>query len=416
MIIICANMKGMTLIRHIKTMTSAMEFAAPDYPIKKWEYWLLHYQMITAPFSKVAGRQPTGSVKERTWTICIMIFLLSQIFRCSVLLSLDNELEPSTRMTWGTIYYHLGVPGKVIYIISVSGAIQMLLMRILFSVQERGKKLDFLGDIHSYSNKNVRMTLTRKEAISLKGKFREKFLRMAMKKLTSSHINRYLTAPIAVGITLSGTIYYVIHESRATGGMSVFEGLVWFFWFSVQTLLQYFGIYTATLVLGFWFVCRLHLDIMMEQAIDKLDQTIKCLTPNRDSHQDGDEIEELSIQQTGKIRRNFNEFVLLIQGTNEKVVNFDKFSRWYLMIVQFTSCVISSAVMLVTILSKSPIHKVLLGVGWFIITAPPVGIMRSATRLNQLSYICNKKCHECSVRMSRVRESIPETIHDRFRT
>ena len=356
-------------------------------PIRLWEFYLLKYQLITVPFKDVCGPKKTGGWKDRIRTICIIIFLLAQVIRCIKLLLLENALDTMTRLSWGTIYYHMGVTGKVLYVVSISGGIQMLLMRLLLSYQERYKQLSFLSDINVY-RRDIKGRKSGKT--NLQGKFRDMFLQQSLKKLKSSLKSRIVIMILATSITFSGTCHYVLKE-KAKNGMSTGQMFIWFCWFVSQNATQYFGILTATIVHGFWFISRLHLNILMQQAMALLNgMLIDLRSPQRQSW-----------KSTGnQIKRKFNTFVAMVHDIEMKVHNFNQFSRYYLTIVTMTSSLISSALMIVTILSESPLIKFLNLCGWIFMTLPPISLLRSATNLHHQSKRMTAKCHECSVEMS----------------
>ena len=366
-------------------------------PIEAWESYLLKYQLITVPFKKICEPEKTGGWKDRIKTICIITFLLAQVIRCIKLQFLENDLDTRTRISWGTIYYHMGVPGKVLYIVSISGGIQMLLMRVLFSYQERYKQLSFLKDINVYRTDVKRGNSGQ---IDLQGRFRDLFLQQSLKKLKSSRKTSIMIMILATAITFSGTCHYVLTEN-AMNGMSFRQAFIWFCWFASQNATQYFGIFTATIIHGFWFISRLHLDILMQQAIALLNGILIDLrSPNSQSRKSTEK----------NVKRKFNTFVAMVHDIEIKVQNFNQFSRYYLMIVTMTSSIISCALMTVTLLSESKVIQCLNLCGWIFMTLPPISLLRSATNLHLQSKKMTVSLHECSVQMS-LRDFKEKQVH-----
>lgn len=345
------------------------------------ESLMLNNFLFSSSFEDILQGKPNH--RRQIINLGIIIFLILQLIRISVILTFDVllEVDLETRNNWGDIYYTIGVAGKLMLSIAFGTTLQSIWFRILCLFKERTNDLNFLRDINDYKVGNKTL---------LQGEFKTKFVSMAEKRMKKILLRKFLGWKVLAVMVYSFTAIYCIYLEQS---FNLKRCVLWVFysfltWVHVkQTIIMVFSIS------GLWHISRYHCQLLVEQLIEQLQRItdkIDSTTPR-------------------KLYLDLNEFKTSFIICEEKIGLFNRFSKQFVSNIEMSSSLVLSSSMLVVLRSASQTASYIMLPPTIMMSIEPVAVMASSTSLYSLSRKLYQQLNECFVRIPRT-----QSLHERL--
>jgi hypothetical protein len=285
-------------------------------------------------------------------------------------LFVDLDAPYYLKIRHGTLFYCLGFGGKVLLIPAACVILQSGLTRVLFWWKEKNNRLQFLVDFVNFKTSEI-MTIEVKESFIWK-------LRMYYIISTKSS---YLSFVSSVIITIMMGIYSAYPNPTMT------NCIIWAIWTIHQVILIWFVVPDFMILGSFWFILRTHVLLLTKQVFVELEE----LRKNSQSKQ--------FKKRNAVINKYFQRWYQRYQAVKRVLRDFDDFSKTFLLILNSTSSIMSSAFLFAILQTDQIIIRFLLTPILICFTTTVMFLLFTATSISSLGKCLYKSLNQSTVRL-----------------
>ena len=256
------------------------------------------------------------NVKANNKSLLIIAFMSLRIMYYSRLIFVREDAEIDMMAQWGSHFHALGFSGRMIYVACVCVCCQGCFARLLFWVMQKQDNLQFV--FQDLAQCKLLSKRTKKE--------------FSNRIESWSRICHVLGLLVACAVDLLTVILAWIMYSRQP---SLHNAFYWTVHSFLQCVNSHLIVWDSLTLSCFWFVCRTHVSTAIHSISKRLDSLSK---------------KQRSVSGTGrKLFRLQCRFLAM----HEIISNFNKFSSYYVCILQTTGTAINAAVLFAALQSEN---------------------------------------------------------------
>ena len=234
--------------------------------VRELESLVISNFLLSSSFDDILRRKPNR--KRQVINLGIVIFVILQLIRYCVLLAFDIilEVDLETRNNWGDIYYFMGMGGKLIVATGQTANLQSIWFRILCLFQENSNDLNFLQDINDY-----RLEGNKSQTTLLTGKFKDKFVSMAKKRIKKILLRKFLLWKVFAGLFFLFVPFYCMSLEES---FSFKRCVLWILYSFLTFVHANITVIMVFSISGIWHIARYHCQLLTEQLISQIQAII----------------------------------------------------------------------------------------------------------------------------------------------
>ena len=344
-----------------------------DCFVTQLERFLVKNFLFSSSFDDIS--QGKHDRRQRVKNLLVILFLVVQTARYAVILSFDIFMEADLEMrnTFGSIYYFMGVGEKILFSASFTTTLQSLWIRMLCLYKEENNDLHFLRDIHDYRLDNHETPL-------LTGKFREEFLSMAQGRIKKIKARRCFLLTLLASSFYTFTALYCISLEKS---FSFKRYIFWIFYSFLTWIHIRVTVVMVFTISGLWHISRYHCQLLTKQLIQELERIIH----------------RLNWVYLKESTDEFKKFMKMFKDCQERIKQFNRFSKHFVTCIAVSSSFITSLFMLTVIRSESATASRIFFPAACIMSFEPLSVMATSTSLYSLSMKMYQRLNDCFIRL-----------------
>ena len=278
----------------------------------------------------------------------------------------------------------MGMGGKLIVATGQTANLQSIWFRILCLFQENSNDLNFLQDINDY-----RLEGNKSQTTLLTGKFKDKFVSMAKKRIKKILLRKFLLWKVFAGLFFLFVPFYCMSLEESFNFKRCVLWILYSFLTFVHANITVIMVFSIS---GIWHISRYHCQLLTEQLISKIQAII-------------DGIDSTTSQKLSRDLRDFESSFFVCQ---ERIRVFNRFSKHFVSGIAVSSSLVLSLMSLSVLRSECNFSYILLP-SILMMSIEPMAVMASSTSLYSLSRQLYQRLNECFVRIPWT-----QSLHQRF--